>query len=169
VGAGRVALARRVTARGGNERRGALEAARRGMRRGPSGRLLKRVADVEIPQPVKNAWIEVVRQSRFVQQKLLQRQKLKNIGIALAAIWVAWTFVLGDSGLPRILWARWQNERLEAEIQQLKVKNAHLRTQVQELERGGDEIVDRLAREDHALVKDGDVLVRFYEGKKKGP
>ena len=169
VGAGRVALVRRVTARGGNERRGALEAARRGMRRGPSGRLLKRVAEVEIPQPVKNAWTELVRQSRFVQQKLLQRQKLKNVGIALAAIWAAWTFVLGDAGVPRLLWTKWQNERLEREIRQLEIENAHLRTEVQALEGGGDEIVDQLAREEHALVKDGDVLVRFYEGKPKKP
>ena len=46
---------------------------------------------------------------------------------------------------------------------------AAVRTEVQALEGGGDEIVDQLAREEHALVKDGDVLVRFYEGKPKKP
>lgn len=167
IGAGRVALVRRVTARGGHERRNALEAARRGMRRGPSGRLLKRVAEVEIPQPVKNAWTEVVRQSRLVQQKLLERQKLKNVAIGLAVIWATWTFLLGDAGVPRLFWVKVQNDRLEREIQRLEIDNAHLRSEVQQLEKGGNEIVDRLSREEHALVKDGDVLVRFYEGKKR--
>jgi cell division protein FtsB len=167
VGAGRIALVRRVTARGGNERRGALEAARRGMRRGPKGRLLERVAEVDLPQPVKNALGEVARQSRLVQQKLLQRQKLKNIAIGLAAIWAAWTFVLGDAGAPRLLWVKYENERLGREIQRLEIENAHLQAEVQQLEGGGNEIVDRLAREEQAMVKDGEVLVRFYDPKGK--
>jgi cell division protein FtsB len=167
AGAGRIALVRRITARGGNERRRALEAARRGMRRGPSGRLLKHVAEVDLPQPVKNAWTEVVRQSRLVQQKLLQRQKLKSVAIGLVAIWLAWTFVLGDAGFPRLLWVKMQNEKLENEIQQLEIQNASLQTQVDQLERGGNEIVDRLAREEQAMVKDGEVLVRFYDPKGK--
>ena len=167
VGAGRIALKRRVTARGGNERRGALEAARRGMRRGPKGRLLQRVAEVDLPQPVKNALGEMARQSRLVQQKLLQRQKLKNVAIGLAAIWVAWMFVLGDAGAPRLLWVKYQNERLGHEIERLAIENAHLQAEVSQLEGGGNEIVDRLAREDQAMVKDGEVLVRFYDPKGK--
>ncbi|MFN8179103.1 MAG: septum formation initiator family protein [bacterium] len=167
VGAGRIALKRRVTARGGNERRGALEAARRGMRRGPKGRLLQRVAEVDLPQPVKNALGEMARQSRLVQQKLLQRQKLKNVAIGLAAIWVVWMFILGDAGAPRLLWVKYENERLGREIERLAIENAHLQAEVSQLEGGGNEIVDRLAREEQAMVKDGEVLVRFYDPKGK--
>lgn len=170
VGAGRVALARRVEARGGRERRRAAEAARRGMSRTPRGRLLQRVArvaDVELPSPVKSAFVEVVRQSRLVQQKFLQRQKLRGLAIGLAAVWAAWTFLLGDASLPRIVWVRLQNERLEKRIERLEVENARLAAEVEELEGGGAAMVERLAREEHAMVRDGEVLVRFYEGKRR--
>jgi cell division protein FtsB len=165
VGAGRTALVRRVAARGGNERRRAAEAARRGLQRGPRGRLLPRVGRVDLPTPVKSAFAEVVRQSRLVQQRFLKRQRLRSIGIGLAVIWALWTFVLGDAGLPRLLWIQWQNERLEREIGRLEVENARLTAEVNQLRRGGEGIVDKLAREEHAMVRDGEVLVRFYDGK----
>jgi cell division protein FtsB len=165
VGTGRAALVRRVTARGGNEQRRAAEAARRGLRRGPSGRLLQRVARVELPTPVRSAFAEVVRHSRVVQQKFLQRQKLRTIGIGLAVIWAVWTFVLGDAGIPRLLWVQWQNGRLAHEIERLEVENARLNEEVRHLRSGAEGIVEELAREEHAMVRDGEVLVRFYEGK----
>lgn len=167
VGAGRTALVRRVAARGGNERQRAAEAARRGMQRGPSGRLLKRMAEVELPAPVKTAFVEVVRQSRLVQEKFLPRQRLKPLLLALAGLWVLWTFVLGDAGIPRLFWVRYQNSRLEHRITQLEVDNARLQSEVKELKSGGAETVERIAREEHAMVKDGEVLVRFYDGKRR--
>ena len=168
VGAGRTELVRRVTARGGNERRRAAEAARRGMQRAPSGRLLKRMQQVELPAPVKSAFAEVVRQSRVVQEKFLPRQRLRPLLLGLAGLWVAWTFLLGDVGVPRLLWIRWQNDRLEHEIARLEIENARLQTEVTELKSGGPEVVEKVAREEHAMVKDGEVLVRFYDGKSKG-
>jgi cell division protein FtsB len=163
VGAGRTALVRRVEARGGRERSRAAQAARRGMQRGPTGRLLKRVAEVDFPAPVKTAFAEVFRQSRVVQQKYLPRQKLRTIGLGLAAIWAVWTFILSDAAVPRLLWVRYQNERLERQVKKLEVEEAKLRDEVETLHRGGDELVDKLAREEHAMVKDGEILVRFYD------
>ena len=167
VGAGRSALMRRAQARGGGERRRAAEAARRGMRRGPRGRLLKRVADTKLPGPVRSAFVEVVRQSRIVQQKFLQRQKLRNVGLGLVAIWIAWTFLLGDAGVPRMLWLRWHNARLAQQIEELTAQEALLQSEVKQLRGGGDALVEKVAREEHALVRDGEVLVRFYDPKHK--
>lgn len=133
------------------------------MQRGPTGRLLKRVAHVDFPAPVKTAFAEVVRQSRVVQQKYLPRQRLRSVGIGLAAIWAAWTFVLGDASFTRLLWVRYNNERLERQVKKLELEEATLRSEVDQLHRGGDALVDKLAREEHAMVKDGEVLVRFYE------
>lgn len=167
VGAGRTALVRRVVARGGNERRHAAQAARRGLQRGPSGRLLKRMSEVELPAPVKTAFVEVVRQSRLVQEKFLPRQRLRPLLLALAGLWFAWTFVIGDAGIPRLFWVRFQNERLERHIAELERDNARLQTEVTQLKSGGAEVVERIAREEHAMVKDGEVLVRFHDGKRR--
>ncbi len=164
-GAGREALARRAQARGGAEKRRAAEAARRGLRRadgrGGSGRRLK------LPQwkmPRIRALSEIVRWSGAFQQKYLQRQRVRSVLLILVGMWLVWTFVLGDASVPRLFAVRRENGQLAEEVRRLREEQAGLQAEVSALKsERQDRAVERIARDRHAMIKDGEVLVKFYD------
>jgi cell division protein FtsB len=140
-----------------------MEAARRGLSRGRQyGGLGKRFG-----RPVRGAAAELQRFYGVFEQKLLIRQRLRTIVITLVAAWAVWTFVIGDAGIFRLLHVRHQNAKLAPEIEALKREERKLRVEVRALTQPDDKTLEHVAREQHALVKDGEVLVRFYEGDKK--
>lgn len=162
-GSGRTALAKRAKARGGRERRAATAAARRALDRGTGNRRARRRSgDGRLSRPVRGVWNELVRQSRSVQQRFLVRQRLRPIVLALAAAWIIWTFLLGDASLFRFWSIRHENEDLAAEIVRLEARDASVREDVRAL-RAGDrpELIESLARQEHAMVRDGEKLIRF--------
>jgi cell division protein FtsB len=170
VGSGRAVLAKRAKARGPRRgvklrvpwaaERNGMEAARRGLSRGRQyGGLGKRFG-----RPVRGAAAELQRFYGLFEQKFLIRQRLRTIVITLVAAWAAWTFVIGDAGILRLLHVKNQNAKLMPEIEALKRQERELRVEVRALVNADDKTVEHVAREQHALVKDGEVLVRFYEG-----
>jgi len=163
VGSGRAALAKRAKARGGKERRAATAAARRALNRGSGNRRSRRGAgEGRLIRPVRGAWNELVRQGRSAQQRFLVRQRLRPILLALAAAWVLWTFLLGDASLFRLWSVRHENSDLTSEIRQLESRDTRVRDDVRALRSGDEpELIERLAREEHAMVRDGETLVRF--------
>jgi len=162
-GSGREALAKRVKARGTrgsrHVERTRAEAARRGLsrnrRRGGRG---KRFG------PVRGAALELRRYYGLFEQKFLIRQRLRTIVLALAGAWALWTFGIGDAGLLRLLHVRHQNAQLAPQIEELQRQEEELLREVRALEKADAETLENVAREQHALVKDGEVLVRFYSG-----
>ena len=98
----------------------------------------------------------------FVQQKYLARQRLRHIALALLAVWVVWTFLLGDSNLFRLWSVKRENAALNVEIQELEGREQALERDVDALSTGKDpQLIEDLAREEHAMVRDGETLVRF--------
>ena len=89
--------------------------------------------------------------------------RLLLTGIVIAAGWACWTFVLGDAGVPRLLSLRHQNRELERELARLDGQRERLQSEVRSLRKGDAAVIERIAREEHALVRDGEVLVRFFE------
>ncbi len=164
-GSGRAALAKRAQARGGGERRKAAEAARRGLTRGSGNRRPRRSGDGgRLTRPVKGAIQSVVRHSRAVQQKYLEAQRLRNVALALAGLWVLWTFLIGDASLPRLWSVDRQNHRLTTEIETMQQHEAELKAEVRSISgRQDPEALERAARVEHAMVRNGEVLVRFYD------
>lgn len=167
VGAGRAALTKRAKARGKTgakraskaQERTRAEAARRGLsrgrRRGGNGKRFGR--------PIRGATNELRRYYGLFEQRFLTRQRLRTILLALAAAWAMWTFVIGDAGVFRLLHVKHQNAQLAPEIEALTREEQELQRQVRALEKADPVTVEHVAREQHALVKDGEVLVRFYD------
>lgn len=165
-GSGRAALSRRASARGGRERRSSAAAARRAMDRGSGGRRRSSREGGALAKPIRGAWNELVRHGRTVQQGFLATQRLRHVLVALAAVWVIWTFLLGEASVPRLFRVKHENAGLTEEIGALEAREAALKKEVRALETGSDpELVQKLAREEHAMVKDGEKLVRFVDEK----
>jgi cell division protein FtsB len=157
-GAGRAALARRAQARGGKERRQSAAAARRALRRGTAPR-------PDRGRRIRGAAAELRRVSRLVEQRFLTRQRLRHVAVALAGIWILWTFAVGDASLPRLWSVSSQNRKLAARIDELRAQAERLESEVRALEDADDATArERVAREDLGYVRDGEVLVRFYDG-----
>lgn len=165
VGSGRAALAKRAKARGGRERSSSTEAARRAMdRKRGSGR--RKRGDGILGKPVRGAWNEIVRHSKSVQKRFLVTQRMRNVALALAAIWVVWTFVLGDASVVRLWSVKRENARLDAHIEQIEVQQAELQKDVRALRSGSNpQLIEDLARDEHAMIKPGEKLVRFVPKK----
>lgn len=158
-GAGRAALAKRAQARGGRERRQSAAAARRALRRGKPSR-------PDRGRRIRGAAAELRRVSRLVEQKFVTRQRLRHVALALAGIWVLWTFALGDASLPRLWSVRSQNHKLAARIDELRIQAKQLEDEVRALDDPSDrDAMEKRAREDLGYVRDGEVLVRFYESR----
>jgi cell division protein FtsB len=158
-GAGRAALSRRARARGGRERRQSTAAARRALRRGKTPR-------PDRGRRIRGAAAELRRVSRLVEQKFVTRQRLRNVALALAGIWILWTFALGDASLPKLWSVKSQNHKLAARIDELRVQAKQLEDEVRALDDRSDPgAMEKVAREDLGYVRDGEVLVRFYDGK----
>jgi cell division protein FtsB len=156
-GAGRDALAKRAKARGGRERRQSAAAARRALRRGASPR-------PDRGRRIRGAAAELRRFSRLVEQKFATPQRLRHVALALAWIWILWTFALGDASLPKLLSVKVQNHRLAERIDELRIQATELESEVQALDDPADtRAMEMVAREELGYVRDGDVLVRFYE------
>jgi cell division protein FtsB len=154
-------LARRARARGGGERRRSARAARRGLRRDRKGkaspRFLARLPESGVVAKLRST-------SRLAQQTFLKKHRLRDVLILLAAIWVLWTFGLSEAGLPKLVAVQRQNAQLRVEIEELEAQEDALRVQVEALkDKKNTQAVEQAARDEHAMVKDGEVLVRFHE------
>jgi len=114
-------------------------------------------------RPIRGAANELRRYYGLFEQKFLIRQRLRTILLALAAAWALWTFVIGDAGVFRLLHVKHQNARLAPEIEALAREEEDLLREVRLLEQADPATLEHVAREQHALVKDGEVLVRFYD------
>jgi cell division protein FtsB len=164
-GSGRTALGKRdksksVFARRGGEKRAAV-AVRRALNRRKGPRVA--AAPLAVPESLRDAALELRRFSQLVEQKFLSRQRLRNVLLALAGMWVLWTFVIGDAGLIRLFGVRHQNTKLEREIEELAVQEQVVSEEVDALADPKSNAVERIAREEHGMVRPGEKLVRFYE------
>ena len=79
---------------------------------------------------------------------------------ALAALLV-YVFVFSRHGYLRRRELARENERLQGELQKLQDENARLREELNRLD--DPEAVEKLAREELGLVKDGETVYRFVE------
>jgi cell division protein FtsB len=132
-------------------------AARRALRRGRGTR-------PKGDGPIRGAAKELRRFSRIVEQKFANRQRLRHLLLALAGLWALWTFVLGGASLPKLWSVRRQNAKLSARIEELARQESELRAEVQALgDPKNEEALERLAREEYGVVRDGEILVKFYE------
>lgn len=156
VGAGREALAKR--ARGRHERSATAEAARRGLKRS------KRTKRDSRPSAIRGAAAKLRAFGGLFEQRFLDRKRLRHILLALAGIWALWTFVLGDAGLPRFWSIHHRNAEISREIQAMKAEEVALRSRVDALEDPSNlRVLEEVARDEHALVREGEVLVRFTD------
>lgn len=191
AGAGRIALSKRAKARGGGESRSAAKAARRGLaRRGerkPAKRSTRAAAAASrrtanrrkgegggaaaaagaagemMLGPFRRGWNVLRHHTADLEQTFLIQKKLRTLGLAVVGGWVAWTFLIGDASVPRWLSVKAENSRLEKEVTELEKARGLLDSDVSALKRGEREVVERIARDEHAMVREGEVLVRFYE------
>jgi len=159
IGAGREALAKRTAPR---ERPATVEAARRGLHRAKNR--VRRSHQASKPGPIRGAAAKLRAFAGLFEQRFLDRKRLRHILLAFAAIWALWTFVLGDAGLPRLWSIRRSNTAITHEIEAMKERETELRKRVGALEDPSDlRALEEVAREEHALVREGEVLVRFTE------
>jgi cell division protein FtsL len=79
---------------------------------------------------------------------------------ALAALLV-YVFIFSRHGYLRRRELARENERLQGELQKLQDENARLREELNRLD--DPDAVEKLAREELGLVKDGDTVYRFVE------
>jgi cell division protein FtsB len=149
-----------VFARRGGEKR-AVVAVRRALNRRKGPRAA--AAPMAVPQSLRGAALELRRFSQLVEQKFLSRQRLRNVLIALAGMWVLWTFVIGDAGLVRLWSVRHQNAKLERQIEELAGQEQIVSAEVDALSDPKSNAVERIAREEHGMVRPGEKLVKFYE------
>jgi cell division protein FtsB len=102
--------------------------------------------------------------SRFLRRRPEERRKLRYvwIGAGLLGAYLAYSFLLSDTGLLRIASLRRDNEALAA-------KREALTARVDELERRRKEqakdplLEERVARERFHLVKKGEIVYRYDE------
>jgi cell division protein FtsB len=80
--------------------------------------------------------------------------------LALAALLV-YVFIFSRHGYLRRRELARENERLQTEIEDLKRENERLREELNRLD--DPEAVEKLAREELGLVKDGETVYRFVE------
>ena len=78
----------------------------------------------------------------------------------LAIVALCATSVFGDGGLLEIERMRGEDARLKAKADALESDNAKLKDQVRKLQED-DATIERVARDQQGLVKDGETLYRF--------
>lgn len=78
----------------------------------------------------------------------------------LAVVGLCATSVFGDGGLLEIERLRGEDARLRAKADALETDNARLKDEVRKLQ-DDDATIERVAREQQGLVKDGETLYRF--------
>jgi cell division protein FtsB len=140
-----------------------VAAARRGLRR-QGERGLRRIKLPQIKIPKIRALSEVARLSAAFQQRYLQRQRVRSVLLIFAGMWVVWTFLLGPASIPRYLAVRRENAELANEVRLLREQQAELQAEVNALASGkGMRVVERVARDQHAMIREGEVLVKFYD------
>jgi cell division protein FtsB len=166
-GSGRTALGKRGKtknpfARRVGEKRAAV-AARRALNRRKGGARSAAAVPLAVPKSLRGAAIELRRFSQLVEQRFLSRQRLRHVLIALAGLWVLWTFVIGDAGLFRLWSVKHQNAKLEKQIEELTAQEEVVQAEVQALTDPKSNAVERIAREEHGMVRPGEKLVKFYE------
>jgi len=84
--------------------------------------------------------------------------------LALAAL-LAYVFVFSRHGYLRRHELARENERLRLELQEMRAENVRLREELSRLD--DPEAVEKLAREELGLVKEGEKVYRFVEKDKK--
>ena len=120
--------------------------------------------------PKIRALSEVARLSSAFQQRYLQRQRVRSVLLILACAWLVWTYLLGDASVPRLLSLKRENAQLADQVRKLREEQVGLQAEVSALKKERQtRVVERIARDQYSMIKDGEILVRFYEeGKGKG-
>lgn len=165
-GSGRTALGKRGKtknpfARRAGEKRAAV-AARRALNR-RKGSASRAIPSLAVPTSLRDAALELRRFSQLVEQRFLSRQRLRHVLLALAGLWVLWTFIIGDAGVIRLWSVRHQNAKLEKQIEELTAQEEVVQAEVRALTDPKSNAVERIAREEHGMVRPGEKLVKFYE------
>jgi cell division protein FtsB len=84
------------------------------------------------------------------------------VAVAVAGV-VVYLFVFSRHGYLRLRALEHENDRLETRISQIETENEELRDEIDRME-NDLEVIERLARTDLGLIKDGDKVYRFVEG-----
>jgi cell division protein FtsB len=83
--------------------------------------------------------------------------------LTAAAGIVVYLFVFSRHGYLRLKALERENDRLEDRIAQIETENDELRDEIERMD-NDLEVIERLARTDLGLIKDGDEVYRFMEG-----
>ncbi len=102
--------------------------------------------------------------SRFLRRRPEERRKLRYVylGLGLVGAWLAYSYILSDTGLLRIAMLRRENGSLQE-------RQAVLSERVTDLERRRKEqakdplLEERVARERFHLVKKDEIVYRYEE------
>ena len=81
---------------------------------------------------------------------------------AIVVVVVLYLFVFSRHGYLRLKELDKENAELEGRIARVEEENAELRDEIKRME-NDLEVVERLARTDLGLIKDGDTVYRFVE------
>jgi cell division protein FtsB len=87
---------------------------------------------------------------------------LVPFGLLVFTIAIVSLRILSDAGLPRYRKLRSQLEHIEQENKQLEKRIAHLTRDVHDLSQD-PEAVERIARDELGLLRDGELLFQFSE------
>lgn len=87
------------------------------------------------------------------------------VAVFALAAFLVYVFIFSRHGYLRRRELARENERLQGELQELQDENARLREELNRLD--DPEAVEKLAREELGLVKDGETVYRFVEKDKK--
>lgn len=89
------------------------------------------------------------------------------VTVALAAAWLAATGVFGDRGLLAVHTLRTEARQVEARNEELAAENRRLSEHVRRL-RSDDAAIERIAREEHGFLREGEVIYQFDEDEGQG-
>jgi cell division protein FtsB len=120
--------------------------------------------------PKIRALSEVARLSSAFQQRYLQRQRVRSVLLILGSAWLVWTFLLGDASVPRLLSLKRENAQLADQVRKLREEQLGLQAEVSALKKEKQtRMVERIARDQYSMIKEGEILVKFYEEGKGQP
>lgn len=91
------------------------------------------------------------------------RVVIRLVLLAAVVVVVLYLFVFSRYGFLRLKEIEAENAELEGRIAAVETENAELRDEIERME-NDMEAIERLARTDLGLIKEGDEVYRFVEG-----